>query len=104
MTQNKEYTADESVATDGGIVRRRIQPNPETAEYDFLQIVAELDGADVEHLPSLWHDLDGMVSRLFETPPAPESEVELTFLYDGYRVTIDRSGRVTLKRAPASTE
>lgn len=79
-----------------GLVRRRIDPNPETAEYDFLSIVADVEGTTIDDLPSLWEDIDNLVQHVFEHPPADDAQVEVSFSYAGYRVSVDQTGGVTL--------
>lgn len=83
-------------APDPRIVRRTIPPNPATAEFDFLSIVAELEGKEIDELPSLYSELDHFVESLFERPPSPTAQMQLRFSYAGYRVTIDQEGQVTL--------
>ena len=85
------------VSSEGaGIVRRHIDPNSETSEYDLLEIIAEVEGCEIEDLPSLYNEVEHVVETLFKTPPSNASQLSLSFSYVGYRVTIDRKGTVTL--------
>lgn len=77
-------------------IKRRIQPSSETAEYDFLEIIAELEDADIDELPSLYHEVEHLVETLFRTPPSKESQLEVSFSYAGYRATINQRGDVAL--------
>lgn len=79
-----------------GIVRRQISPSPDTAEYDFLEIVAELENQEIEELPSLYREVDHLLETMFETPPSAESQVQIAFSYAGYRVWIDKQGAIEL--------
>ncbi|WP_277540840.1 HalOD1 output domain-containing protein [Haloarcula laminariae] len=79
-----------------GIVRRQIQPSSETSEYDFLEIVAEIEGCEIEELPSLYNEVEHVIETLFKTPPSTAAQMSISFSYSGYRVTIDRNGVVTL--------
>jgi hypothetical protein len=87
---------------DPAIVSRSIEPDPESAEYDLLAIVAELEGRAIDELPSLYTSVDHFVERLFEQPPAPEAQMEIEFSYAGYRITLGQNGDVTLVRVKDS--
>ena len=78
------------------ILRTTIPPNPETAEYAFLEVIADLEGVEIEALPSLYEQLDHFVELLFKQPPARESQVELSFSYCGYRVRLTQDGQLTV--------
>lgn len=97
MAQNKINLWD-----DGGelleptIHRRSISPNPRTAEIELMEIIADIEGIAEEELPILWRDADHMISNLFESPPGQHAQMELTFTYAGYRISISQSGDVTL--------
>ena len=83
-------------ASDGGTVRRQITPDPESSEYDLLEILAELEGCDIEDLPSLYNEVEHVVETLFKTPPSTAAQMSVTFSYAGYRISIDRNGTVQL--------
>jgi hypothetical protein len=87
---------EDSSVDDSGIVRRQIPPNPETSEYDLLEILAEVEGCDIEALPSLYNEVEHVVETLFKTPPSAGAQMSVSFSYAGYRITIDRSGAVKL--------
>lgn len=78
------------------IVVREVSTNPEDVEYELLELIAELDETEIEQLPSLYKQVDHLVEHLFRNPPVPAAQVELTFSYAGYRITIDQTGRVTV--------
>ena len=62
---------EHGLATDGGsgVVRDHITPDADTAEYDLLEIIATLEGKDIEELPSLYTQVNHFVESLFEDPP-----------------------------------
>jgi len=83
--------------TDGsGIVRRQIAPDPETSEYDLLEILAEIEDCEIEELPSLYNEVEHVVETLFKTPPSAGAQMSVSFSYVGYRVTIERNGTVQI--------
>lgn len=76
------------------LVERRISPDADSSEYDFLAIIAELEGVDITELPSLYREVDHMVEALYETPPSADAQIEIAFSYAGYRVRMDQAGSV----------
>jgi hypothetical protein len=40
-----------------------------------------------------------MLDVVFENPPAPEAQVEVTFSYEGYRITVEQNGRARFVQA-----
>ena len=91
-----EESDREELQNGAGIVRRRIDPEPSTAEYDLLEIIAELEDCEIEALPSLYNEIDHVVETMFETPPSERAQIEVSFSYAGYRVSVDRKGFVEL--------
>jgi hypothetical protein len=93
-SENRDCGAD----TDGGtdIVYDTIAPIESTAEYDLLELVADLEGVEIDELPSLYTQVGHFVETLFENPPSPESQMEITFSFAGYRITVMQNGDVKL--------
>lgn len=82
--------------TSEGFVSRTIPPSSDTSEYDFLEIVAELEDKELDELPRLYDEVGHFIETLFENPPSPESQFEMKFSYAGYRITINHQGDITL--------
>jgi len=93
-------TNDNDTGTEGregsSIIKKQIQPAADTAEFDFLEIIAEMEEKEMDELPPLYTELDDFITRLFQNPPSPESQVALSFSYAGYRVTITQQGKIEL--------
>lgn len=79
-----------------GIVRMEIDPDPKTAEHDLLAVIADIEGVAIEELPSLYREVNHFVEQLFDTPPSTDAQMEISFSYAGYRVTLARSGSLKL--------
>ena len=88
--------ADTEGSEKSGFIKTQIQPAADTAEYEFIEIIAELEGKEMDEIPSLYKELDHRITILFQNPPSPESQVALSFSYAGYRVTITQQGMVEL--------
>lgn len=91
-------TDDDTAGTDrdSGMVHEHITPDAGTAEYDLLEILADLEGKEIDEFPSLYTQVNHFVESLFDDPPAPESQMEIRFSYAGYRITITQRGEVKL--------
>ena len=79
-----------------GILQFAIEPDPESAEYDLLSVLSEHEGVGIEELPPLYSVLDQFVGEMFDDPPSESAQLEMTFSYAGYRVTVTQGGHVTL--------
>jgi len=73
-----------------------IEPDSTTAEYAFLELIAEHTGEDIETLPPLYDEVDHFLETLFTDPPSEQAQLGLEFSYCGFRIRIDQSGHVTL--------
>jgi len=96
MADSQPKKPGDNHPNDPGIVRRHIPPDPETSEYDFLELLAEVEGCEIEDLPSLYNEVEHVVETLFSTPPSAAAQMSISFSYAGYRITIDRNGTVQL--------
>ena len=94
MTDSQPERPKDGTADDSGTVRRQIPPDPVTAEYDLLEILADVEGCEIEDLPPLYNEVEHVVETLFRTPPSTAAQMSISFSYAGYRITIDRSGAV----------
>jgi hypothetical protein len=93
------FDGDESADDRGDhIFHRKIEPDPEDANYRLLGIIANLEHTDEIDLPPLYDRIDHLVTQVFEDPPHPEAQVQIEFSYYGYRITLDQSGNVQLMR------
>lgn len=95
MSQDDERpVADEETR----ILHREITPDPDNPYLAVLEPIAELEGCGVEELPPLYKYVDHLLENLFGTPPPAKSQVEITFTYHNYRVTLDQQGNMRLAR------
>lgn len=86
---------DVSVDEDG-TVRYVIEPDPDTAEFDLMAGIAEVEDVELDELPSLYTAVDRFVEEVFDQPPAAAAQVKLSFSYAGYRVSVDQTGHIRL--------
>jgi hypothetical protein len=57
--------------------------------------VAELTDRNMEDLEPAWQVIDDILVHLFADPPAAKAQAEISFTYEGYRITIEQNGTGT---------
>ncbi|WP_276272160.1 HalOD1 output domain-containing protein [Haloarcula litorea] len=80
------------------IVEREVEPGEETPNYRVLETIADVEDVDETELPPLYPRIDHILDELFSEPPVPESQIEISFSYHGYRVRITQEGVVSLRK------
>ena len=77
---------------ESSIIYRDFDTDAEDAGLEIVMTVAEIEGRDATDLPRLHNHLDGVLDDLFSVPPSPKSQIEITFSYDTYRITLHQDG------------
>jgi hypothetical protein len=80
------------------IYHRKIEPEPEDADYRLLRLIANVEGVDVTDLPPIYDRIDHLVGHMYQNPPSPDAQAQLEFSYYGYRITLDQDGNVSLMK------
>lgn len=104
MAEDTDAAGGAEEMTEPAVVKTTIPADPSAAEYAFLEVVADLEGVEIDALPSLYERLDHLVELLFENPPAREAQIELAFSYSGYRVQLTQGGQLTMLDVEGSVE
>jgi len=92
---SEDETRDVDV-DENGILQFGIEPDPKTAEYDLLTVLATHEDIEMDDLPSLYSVVDQFVGEVFDDPPSESAQLEITFSYAGYRITVRQGGHVTM--------
>ncbi len=90
MTPNERDTMTET--HDDEIVHRELNTDREEPAVAIAEIVADLEGKQVNELTPTYDCIDGMISELYSNPPSPEAQMTVEFTYSGYRITVEQSG------------
>jgi len=80
------------------IVRENVRPAEAEPNYLVLETIAEAEGIAVTDLPPMYERIDHIIDKIFEEPPVDAAQVEVSFSYHGYRITIDQEATVTLRK------
>lgn len=81
----------------GRVYHRNIregESNPQTA---LARALADLKGVEVTDLKQLYACIDHLVEQLFQSPPPADANAELTFSYEGYRITVFQDGHTVFQ-------
>lgn len=87
----------ESTGTDdgSGVVRVNLDTEAPEPVLSVVDAVAEIEGANATDLAPIYDCIDHVIDGIFSNPPAPEADVEVSFDYEGYRVTVHQDGTAT---------
>jgi hypothetical protein len=80
-----------------GPVHREMDADGEEPTLQLVEIVADVEGKDPQELPPTYDHIDHVIDHIFTNPPVPEANVEISFDYEGYRITVDQKGRMILR-------
>lgn len=80
------------------IIHRQLDTERETPVVGIAELLAEIENIPHEELTTTYEHLDHILDELFDKPPVPEAQVEITFTYEGYRINVEQDGSVQLIR------
>ncbi len=89
-TPNQRNTMTEP--HDDKIVHRKLKTDREEPAVAIAEVVAELEGTNVEEMTTTYDCINGMISELYSNPPLPEAQMTVEFTYSGYRITVEQNG------------
>lgn len=75
-----------------GIIRRELDPEGDEPGMEVVWAVADLTEKDIDEVANMYDCLDHVLDHIFSNPPSPEAQVEITFSYEGFRITVDQDG------------
>ena len=79
-------------AHDDRIVHRELDTDVEEPAVRISEHVGDLKDRDPTTLATTHNCIDGVLDHIFSTPPSPEAQIEITFSYEGYRITVEQNG------------
>ena len=74
------------------IVHRTLHTDRDEPAVAIAETVAELEGSEPDELPTTYDCIDGMLDELYDDPPSPDAQMEVSFTYAGYRITVEQNG------------
>lgn len=64
---------------------------------DVTETVAGLKDVESDELSPLYDSIDHVIDNVFSNPPSPDADVEVSFTYEGYRITVRQDGQATFR-------
>jgi hypothetical protein len=80
--------------TDSDVVRRTLDTDAEEPTTEIIKALADIEGKDETQLGALWNCTDGVLENLFSDPPSPDAEMQVSFTFEGYRISVHQNGQV----------
>ena len=74
-----------------------IEIDPEGPEVSFADVVAELKDTRSSELAPISSELDDLVRGVLLSPPPERNQAEVSFTYEGFRVTLYHDGHAVLR-------
>ncbi|WP_459193874.1 HalOD1 output domain-containing protein [Halosimplex sp. J119] len=81
------------------VTRRTLDTDAEEPAAEVALAVAELEGKDPTEVENMYDCIDHVLDHLFSTPPSPDARMEVTFSYEGYRITVEQNGTAKFLKA-----
>ena len=78
-----------------GVVHRQFDTERTDPNVAVVESVAELERVSIDELSSLYDTVDHILDNIFSSPPSPTAQVQISFSYEGYRITINQDGSAT---------
>ena len=93
MNRRRDTGIDGATTIDRQFDTDNVDPNVEV-----VSVIAELEGVPAEELPPLYDCIDHILEHLFESPPSEGADVEMSFTYYDYRITVEQNGAARFER------
>lgn len=74
------------------IIHRAIDTDAEEPGVQVAEAVADIEGKESTDLTTTYECTDGVLNNIFSNPPSPDAQMQVTFSYEGYRITIEQNG------------
>lgn len=84
---------------DDEIIHRELNTENGKPSIQIAKIIADLEGKEVNELATVWDCIDDALAAVFSNPPSPEAQIEVTYSYEGYRITVEQNGSAKLVKA-----
>lgn len=91
---------DDGVAKERSVHTGNLTEGNADPNLQFVREVANLKGVEETDLDALYPTIDDMVEQLYSNPPSSHAQSELTFIYEGYRITLFQDGTAVFQESP----
>ena len=74
------------------IIHRELYTDVEEPTVQVAEVVADIEDEEHTELTTTYEHLDHILTYVFTNPPVPDAQVQITFTYEGYRITVEQDG------------
>jgi hypothetical protein len=83
---------------DEEIVHEQLDTSRPEPVCQIATAVADLEGTSPDELTPAYEQIDHVLDHIFSNPPVPEAQVQITFTYENYRITVEQDGQAQFVR------
>lgn len=91
---------DSEEAKERSVHSRDIKEGDADPQMHLIRAIADFKGAEETELDALYPTIDHLVEYMYSNPPSPAAQTELTFVYEGFRVTLFQDGTAIFQEKP----
>ena len=84
---------------DQEVVHRELDTNRTYPAVELAEIIADLKNTHTQDLQSTYSCIDHVLDHTLSTPPSPDAQIQITFNYEGYRITVEQNGKMKLVKS-----
>ena len=95
---------DDAEAKEGSVHTLNITEGDADPNLQFIREIANLKGEEETELGALYPTIDHMIEHLYSNPPSSHAQTELTFVYEGFRITLYQDGTAVFQEDPSGKE
>jgi hypothetical protein len=77
------------------MIHRQLDTEADNPAGEVAVAVAELTDRDMEDLEPAWQVIDDILVHLFSNPPSGDAQAEISFTYEGFRISVEQNGTAT---------
>lgn len=84
--------------TNDDIVCRDFDLETDDPNRRVVEVIADLKDTNTYELSPVYSTIGDTITNIFSHPPTSQAQIQITFTYEGYRVTIHQDGTATFVR------
>lgn len=73
-------------------IHRELDTDAENPGVEIAEAVADIEGKESTDLANMYDRVDGVLNAIFSNPPSSEAQMQITFSYEEYRITVEQNG------------
>ena len=84
---------------DDKIVHESLDTSRDEPAVQVAEVIASLEDVNSDQLMPVYNQIDHVLEHIFSNPPDPDAQIEVTFTYEQYRVTVGQDGEAKFVKA-----